>query len=319
MFNRKLGRNGPEVSAMGLGCWAIGGDSWGQVDDGESIRAIHSALDMGLTFLDTADAYGRGHSERVLARALENKRDQVVIATKFGNGINEKTGQKFGPVSEPDTIRQACEASLRRLNTDYIDLYQFHINDYDPAKAPDVLNVLEELVASGKIRSYGWSTDFPDRAYVFAEGTHCAAIQQRLNVFEGNQETLAVCEEFELASINRGPLAMGLLTGKFTADSQLPSGDIRGRNMAWVKPFRDGKPRPEWLEMVEAIRDILTSEGRTPAQGALGWIWARSNQTIPIPGFKTVKQAQENVAAMEFGALTTEQMSQIDALLKAFP
>lgn len=315
MFKRKLGRSNIEISAMGLGCWAIGGEGWGHVDDDESIRAIQRALELGVNFLDTADVYGLGHSERVLAQALAGRRDQVVIATKFGNSFDETTGQRLGPNASPDYIRRACEASLRRLGTDYIDLYQFHINNYDPAEAGAVRDVLEELVAAGKIRYYGWSTDFPDRARVFAEGSHCVAIQQRLNVFEGNQGTLAACEEQNLANINRGPLAMGLLTGKYKADSQLPPDDIRGRNTPWVKYFQDGKPNPEWLAMIETVREVLTSEGRTLTQGALAWLWARSEQTIPIPGFKTVQQIEENVAAMQFGPLTPDQMAQIDALL----
>ena len=316
MLKRQLGRSAIEVSAMGLGCWAIGGPiwregqprGWGTVDDDESMRAIHRALDLGITFFDTADVYGAGHSERVLGRALAGRRAQVVIATKFGNTFDEATRQGTGTDASPAYIRDACDASLRRLSTDYIDLYQFHVGNYDLDQAHAVRDVLEELVAAGKIRAYGWSTDDPERARVFAEGPHCTAIQQRLNIFEGNQQTLAVCEELNLASVNRGPLGMGLLTGKFTHESRLPEADVRHD---W--DLRQGE-RAQHLDMLHSVRDLLTRDGRTLAQAALGWLWARSEQTIPIPGFKTVAQVEENVGALRFGPLSAEQMQQIRAL-----
>ncbi len=317
MFMRELGRSGIAVTAMGLGCWAIGGPmwrgdqpvGWGQVDDEQSLRAIQRALEMGVTFFDTADVYGTGHSETLLGRILPRYRDKVVIATKFGNVFDADTRQIVGADGSPAYIRQACEASLRRLNVDYIDLYQFHVGNYDMDEAPAVRDTLEELVAAGKIRAYGWSTDDPARARIFAAGPHCAAIQQRLNIFEGNLETLAVCESHGLASINRSPLAKGLLTGKFTADSSLPSDDVRH---GW--DFRRGTVA-EQLAALAKVRDVLTAEGRTLAQGALGWLWAKSDKTIPIPGFKTVAQVEENVQAMHYGPLRQEQMAEIDRLL----
>jgi aryl-alcohol dehydrogenase-like predicted oxidoreductase len=323
-FTRRLGRSGIQVSAMGLGCWAIGGPfwagddavGWGEVDDSESIRAIHRALHLGVNFFDTADVYGTGHSERVLGRALAGHRNQVVIATKFGNIFDETTRQITGSDASPEYIRQACEASLQRLNTNYIDLYQFHLNDYDPNQAGAVRDVLEELVTEGKIRQYGWSTDFPERARVFAEGPNCTAAQHQMNVLDDAGPMIALCQQLDLASINRGPLAMGLLTGKYRADSKLASDDVRGdQSPAWMKYFKDGRPNPEWLKKLDAIREILTSGGRTPAQGALAWIWARSERTIPIPGFRTVPQVEENTAAMQFGPLSAEQMREIDILL----
>ncbi len=326
---RTLGRSGIEVSALGLGCWAIGGPfwasdgtaaGWGEVDDDESVRAIHHGLELGLNFLDTANVYGTGHSERVVARAVEDRRDQVVIATKFGNLFDESTRQITGSSAAPDDIRSACEASLRRLNTDYIDLYQLHINDYPADKAGIVRDTLESLVAEGKIRAYGWSTDFPERARVFAEGPHCASIQLNENVLEDNAAVIVLCEQFNLAAINRGPLAMGLLTGKYNASSKLASDDVRGdRSPAWMAYFKDGKPSPEWLQKLDAIREILTSESRTLAQGALAWLWARSPQTLPIPGFRTIAQVDENARAMQYGPLQPDQMREIDALLAREP
>ncbi len=323
-MKRTLGRSGMEVSAMGLGCWAIGGPfwagetplGWGEVDDNESIRAIHAALDLGINFFDTANVYGAGHSERVLGRALAGRRDRVVIATKFNAVFDENTRQVLGADPSPEGIRRACEDSLRRLNTDYIDLYQFHDNGYPVEKAGPVRETLEDLVKEGKIRAYGWSTDFPDRAEFFAQGEHCTAIQLQLNVLDDNPAVIAICEKYNLAAINRGPLAMGLLTGKYDAQTRVSVDDVRGeKSPEWMKYFKDGKPSPEWLAKREAVRAILTSGGRTVAQGALAWLWARSPQTIPIPGFRTVAQVQENAAAMQFGPLTPEQMREIDAIL----
>ncbi len=325
IMQRTLGRSGIEVSAVGMGCWAIGGPlwsgddaiGWGQIDDNESIEAIHRALELGVTFFDSADIYGAGHSEQILAQALEGKRTDVVIATKFGLMSDASTRQATGLNASPDYIRQACEASLKRLNTDYIDLYQFHLNDYDPEKAVAVRDALEELVSAGKIRAYGWSTDFPERAKVFAEGRHCAAIQHQMNVFNDAADVAAVCEELNLASINRGPLAMGLLTGKYTAESTLPADDVRGaKSPAWVQYFQKGKANPEFLKKLEIVREILMSDGRSLVQGALAWLWGRSENTIPIPGFKNIKQVEENAGAMQFGPLPAEQMREIDKLLE---
>ena len=314
-----------KVSALGMGCWAIGGPfwqgetplGWGVVDDAESIRALHRALDLGITFYDTADVYGAGHSERVLARAFEGKRQDLVIATKFSNIFDEQTRQVTGSSAEPDHIRQACEASLRRLNTDYIDLYQFHNNGYPPEDAPPVRQTLEELVAEGKIRAYGWSTDSSERAEVFVQGENCAAIQLQLNVLEDNSELVSLCEQYGLSAINRGPLAMGLLTGKYTASTKPAADDVRGENSPeWLAYFKDGVPNPQWLSKMEAVREILTSEGRTLAQGALAWLWARSSQTLPIPGFRTVAQVEDNCGALTYGPLTADQMREIEAVLE---
>jgi aryl-alcohol dehydrogenase-like predicted oxidoreductase len=153
------------------------------VDDKESLAAIHRALDLGVRLFDTANVYGCGHSERVLGHALKGINEQVLIATKFGYTFDESNRQMIGQDASPAGIRKACDDSLRRLDISCIDLYQFHLNDYDLDKAPEVRQTLEELVTAGKIRSYGWSTDFPDRAKVFAEGRHNAAVQYELSVF----------------------------------------------------------------------------------------------------------------------------------------
>jgi aryl-alcohol dehydrogenase-like predicted oxidoreductase len=323
--SRKLGKSGIEVSPMGLGCWAIGGpfwagetpQGWGEVDDEESIRAIHAGIDLGVTLFDTANVYGAGHSERVLARAFAGRRSQVVIATKFNAVFNETTRQVTGSDTSPAGIRAACEDSLHRLNTDYIDLYQFHDNGYPPEKAEPVRETLEGLVKEGKIRAYGWSTDFPERLEVFAQGPKCAAVQLQLNVLDDNPAILALCDKYDLAALNRGPLAMGLLTGKYTSETKPSADDVRGvKSPEWMKYFKNGKPNPEWLNKRDAVRAILASNGRSVAQGALAWLWARSPKTLPIPGFRTVAQVKENAGAMQFDPLTMEQMREIDKLLE---
>jgi aryl-alcohol dehydrogenase-like predicted oxidoreductase len=151
---------------------------------------------------------------------------------------------------------------------------------------------------------------------VFAQGPKCAAIQLQLNVMDNNSAVIALCEKYDLAALNRGPLAMGLLTDKYSADTRLAADDVRGKKSPeWMKYFKDGKPNTEWLSKRDAVRQILTSNGRSVAQGALAWLWARSQKTLPIPGFRTVKQVEENARAMQFGPLTSEQMRQIDVLL----
>jgi len=325
-MKRTLGRSEIEVSALGMGCWAIGGPfwsgetpvGWGEVDDEESIRAIHKALDLGVNLFDTANVYGAGHSERVLARAFDGRRAQVVIATKFNALFDETTRQVTSWSSTSrESIRNACEDSLRRLNTDYIDLYQFHDNGYPADKAAPIRETLEELVKEGKIRSYGWSTDFPERAQVFAQGPKCSAVQLQLNVLDDNPAMIALCEKENLAALNRGPLAMGLLTDKYTTEIKIAADDVRGeKSPEWMKYFKDGKPNPEWAAKRDAIREILRSKGRSIAQGALAWNWARSEKTLPIPGFRTVAQVRENAGAMQFGPLTTEQMNEINKLLE---
>jgi aryl-alcohol dehydrogenase-like predicted oxidoreductase len=207
-------------------------------------------------------------------------------------------------------VREECEASLHRLNTDVIDLYQLHIWNYPVEEVPAMVDVLESLVKEGKIRYYGWSTDSVEGARAFAAGKHCVAIQHDLNVVLDSPEMLALCEELNLASINRSALARGALSGKYTKDTVFPQNDVR--NDSWS---RDHFFAPT-LNQLDALRDILTSNGRTLVQGALAWIWARSQQTIPIPGFKTVAQVEENARAMESGPLTAEQMQQIDELLE---
>jgi aryl-alcohol dehydrogenase-like predicted oxidoreductase len=322
MFHRALGsRSGVEVSALGLGCWAIGGPftfdgrpaGWGEVDDDESIRAIRRALDLGVTLFDTADVYGTGHSERVLGRALAGRRDEVVISTKFGLRFDEETRSGAGDDLSPAYIRRACDASLRRLATDRIDLYLVHGGLEGPTDVPPLVEVLEELVAAGKIRFYGTSVEDLEVVRAFADAPHAVAVQQELNVFTGSTDTLEAAEETGLASLNRSPLAMGLLSGRYTLEHRPPPDDVR-RDTPWWD-FFDDDAMPQWLERLDAVRAHLSSDGRTLVQGALGWVWARSPVSIPIPGFRTVEQVEENVAAADHGPLPDAAMRAITAAL----
>lgn len=317
MYPRKLGRSNLDVSPLGLGCWAIGGPTryqdhhfgWGEIDEDEAIRAIQVALDAGITLFDTAAIYGTGHSERILGRALAGRRDQVLIATKFGQTFDEYSRIMIGEDASPASIQRACEGSLRRLRTDTIDLYQFHLGSYDPANVGPVCDALDRLVTEGKIRSYGWSLGTAEQARVFAERAHCSAVQVSLNLFVDNPEVLAVCDQYNLAAIARGPLAKGLLTGKFDEASHFPSTDVR---RSWN--FQEG-PLARPFKVLEQLRDILTSDGRTLAQAALGALWARSERILPIPGFKTVAQVKENVGALQYGPLSQEQMQAVADLV----
>ncbi|MBY8875376.1 aldo/keto reductase [Micromonospora sp. PLK6-60] len=309
-----------------MGCWAIGGPwteagralGWGQVDDEESVRAVRRALDLGVTFFDTADTYGAGHGERVLGRALAGRRDEAVVATKWGYTFDESARQATGEDASPAYLRRAVTASLRRLGTDRIDLYQLHLGDLPVPRVEALLGTAEELVAEGLVRAYGWSTDRADRAAVFAQrGRHATAVQHSLSVLRDAPELLAVCDKLDLASVNRGPLGMGLLTGKYGAGATLPRDDVRGSAPTWLEWFRGGRPAPEWLRRVAAVRDVLTADGRTPAQGALGWIWARSGRTVPIPGCRTVAQVEENAGALRLGPLAPDHFAEVERRLAA--
>jgi aryl-alcohol dehydrogenase-like predicted oxidoreductase len=324
MEKRTLGRSGIEVSALGFGCWAVGGEwydgegnplGWGKVDDDESIRAIRRAMELGVAFFDTADVYGTGHSEEVLGQAVAGHREKVVIASKWGNTFDAARRTVTGTDGSASYPRRALLASLRRLGTDYLDLYQLHLSDAPVEVGEALRESCEDLVREGLIRAYAWSTDDPDRAAVFTDGPHCTAVQHACSVLHDAPEMLALCAERDLASINRSPLAMGLLTGKYSRSSSFPRGDIRGTPPGWLHYFEGGRPSSEWLARTEAVRDVLTSEGRTPAQGAIAWLWGRSTRTIPIPGFRTVAQAEENAGALEHGPLRAEQVADIETLL----
>jgi aryl-alcohol dehydrogenase-like predicted oxidoreductase len=315
---RSLGRSGIMVSALGLGTARIGGLGYSRSGDretrlipeavDESKRAIRRALDLGVTFFDTADIYGAGRSERILGEAIAGRRNEVILSTKFGERFDEETGEETDVEVTPEYVVRACEASLRRLGTDVIDVYLLHLCDLPIDRASTIRDALEDLVSAGKIRGYGWSTDDVDRAAVFAEGRHCVAIEHRLNVLMNTSEMLALCDAHDLVSINRVPLLCGAITGRWSPDTTLPASD---RRSDWLADpgFHD------MIRRAESLRPILTDDGRSFVQGALGWIWARSPRAIPIPGFRTVEQVEELAGAIAHGPLSPEQMVAIDELL----
>jgi aryl-alcohol dehydrogenase-like predicted oxidoreductase len=312
-----------------MGCWAIGGPwsmagaqaGWGVVDDAESTRAIHAALELGAGFFDTAANYGAGHSERIVGRALEGRRDQAVIATKVGHKVDE-AGKKvdlYGTTeAESDVaphLRADLESSLRRLQTDYVDVYLLHAWGLSIERALEARDIFEDLVREGKIRTYGWSTDRTDAIAAFSTRPGCGVLEQELNVLTGNAELTALAEKQNLGNLSRAPLGMGVLTGKITPETRFRDGDVR-QTVDWFAGIKDGRANQEWLDALASIREVLTSNGRTLAQGALAWIWGRSPNTVPIPGFRTVAQVEENAKAMEFGPLTPDQMAEIDRILE---
>jgi aryl-alcohol dehydrogenase-like predicted oxidoreductase len=314
--------NGREIPRLGMGCWAIGGPffagdtplGWGEVDDDESRAAIGRAIELGIRVFDTASNYGAGHSEEVLGQAIGN-RDDVVIATKFGFATDPATKQATGAFADPAFIRRSVETSLRRLRRERLDLLQFHLNDYPPEGSDEVFDTLEALRKEGKIDAFGWSTDFPDRAARHVRRSGFVSIQHTMNVFEPVPEMVSVIEKNGLMSINRGPLAMGLLSGKFTPDKAVGAKDVRGAALEWMVYFKDGRIAPEFAARLDAVRDLLSSGGRTLVQGAMAWLWARSPRTLPIPGFRTVAQVEENAGALEKGPLPADVMAEIDTAL----
>jgi aryl-alcohol dehydrogenase-like predicted oxidoreductase len=312
-----------EVSALGFGCWAIGGPfsdgegkplGWGEVDDDESIAAVRRAIELGVTFFDTADIYGAGHSERVLGRAIAGHRDDLVIASKWGNVFDEDAKARTGQNQTPEYMRTAIRATLTRLDTDYLDLYQLH-NEPSVEKAEALAGTAADLVREGLIRGYAWSTDNPERAAAWVGRPHYVAVQHELSVLHDSPEILDLCERHGLASVNRTPLAMGLL-GRRDHTRPATGADIRTSAPEWLRFFENGVPTPEWARTVDSLREILTSNGRTLAQGALAWIWARSDRTIPIPGFRNVAQAEDNAGALAKGPLTQEQLKEVTTLLE---
>jgi len=320
---RPLGTSGIDVSPIGLGCWAIGGhftldgkpDGYGDVDDDESVRAIQCAIERGVTFFDTADAYGTGHSEEVLGRAVAGVRDQIVIATKFGFVPDPATQAVVGIDTSPGYLRRALTASLRRLGTDYVDLYQLHVGDLPESRLDEVFGALDDLRREGLVRGYGWSTGNVELVRAVAPRWELAAIQCELNVLHDQPNLLDTAAEHGLATIANMPLAMGLLSGRYTATSRLSDQDVRGSGHSWVRYFTDGRPDPVFLAWLAAVREVLTSGGRTLAQGALGWVMARSDHTVAIPGFKNRRQAAENADALALGPLHPAAMRQIQQLL----
>jgi aryl-alcohol dehydrogenase-like predicted oxidoreductase len=314
--------NGMEIPALGLGCWAIGGPfysgetplGWGEVDDKKSIAAVHRAADLGIRFFDTAQAYGTGHSEAVLGQALKSL-PGVLVGTKIGVGIDPLSKQLTGNDIAPAAIGASIDASLKRLQRDRVDLVHLHLNSLPAPEAEAVFDTLDRLKAKGKIGAYGWSTDYPDRADAYATRASFVSVQHAMNVFFRADALMPVIERHGLLSINRSPLAMGLLSGKYAPGSAMDKNDIRSQTMDWMGYFKDGTVAPDYSRQLDAVRGLLQSDGRTLVQGAIGWLWARSERTLPIPGFRTAEQVNDLAGALEKGALPQDVMDEIERVI----
>ncbi len=311
------------IPRIGMGCWAIGGPlrsgdqqiGWGDVDDNESIAAIRRAVELGVRYFDTADAYGGGHSETVLARALSGVGDDVIVSTKFGNTFDAETRTLTGTSAAPTYVTSAIEASLQRLRRDRIDLVFFHLNGYPISESEPVFATLEDLRQAGKIGAFGWSTDDVAGAAAFADMDGFVAVQHDMNLFRPADDMNDFTAAKGLVGVARQPLAMGLLSAKFlSGERRFAPNDIRADGPEWLTYFKQGAPDQTLLAKLAAVRDLLSSDGRSVAQGALAWIWARAPQVIPIPGFRTVEQVEMNAGALDKGPLPAPVMDEIDTV-----
>jgi len=317
---------GQDIAPLGMGCWVIGGPffagkqplGFANVDDEESTRAIHAALDAGIQLFDTAAVYGAGHSERLLGEALKDRPD-ALIATKLGTGIDEQSKQMLADQTDAADVMPAIDASLKRLQRERIDLMLLHLNDLQIDVATPVFQEMEKARQAGKLRSYGWSTDYPASMDAMAVMEGFVAVEHCMNVFIDVPSVQASVERNDLTALIRSPLAMGVLTGKYDAQSTLSSEDVRATNSEWRDYFHDGKVAPKYLKNIEAIKELLQTGGRTLTQGALGWLIARSSHNIPIPGARTVEQVKENAGAIEFGPLPVGVMDEIETLIQREP
>ncbi|GGJ79839.1 aldo/keto reductase [Streptomyces camponoticapitis] len=301
------------VSRIGLGAMTMAGTytSGGGLDDAESVRAVHRALDLGVTHIDTAESYGPYHSEEIVGQALEGRRDKVVLATKFG--ILSHSGRGPGPFdSSPANIRTAVEGSLRRLRTDRIDLYYQHRVD---ANTPieETVGTLAELVAEGKVLHIGLSEASPDTIRR-AHAVHpIAALQTEYSLWTRDVETelLPLLRERGIGLVPYAPLGHGFLTGQIRTPDDIPDDDWRKTNPRFI-----GEAFHQNLRLVEEVRNIATEVGATPAQIALAWLLAQGEDIAPIPGSRRVARVEENTAADGI-VLTAGQSRRLDNITPA--
>ena len=304
MQKRTLGQ-GLEVSAMGLGCMGMS-EFYGGGDEDEAIRTIHRALELGIDFLDTADMYGPFTNEKLVGRAIADRRDRVVLATKFGN-VRGENGERLGIDGSPEYVRKACDASLRRLGTDHIDLYYQHSVD-QTVPIEETVGAMAELVQQGKVRHLGLSEASP-QTIRRAHAVHpITALQTEYSLWtrDPEAEVLPTVRELGIGFVAYSPLGRGFLTGRFTSPDDFEVGDFRANH-----PRFQGENFQRNLDLVERVKAIADEKDCTPGQLALAWVLRRGEDVVPIPGTKRVPYLEENAAAAGV-ELTDEDIARLD-------
>ncbi len=308
MKMRTLGRNGPEVSAIGLGCMGMAAFYGQASDEAQATSVIHRALDLGLTFFDTAEMYGPHTNEIQVGRALKGRRDQAFIATKFGIGYNaDRTALAVD--GSPANVRRAIEGSLTRLGVDHVDLYYLHRVDPN-TPIEETVGAMAELVTEGKVRFLGLSEAAPDTLRR-GHATHpITALQTEYSLWsrEPEDELLATCDDLGIGFVPYSPLGRGFLSGEIKSVDDLAADDFRRNN-----PRFQGENFQKNMDLVTAVSAIAADKGGTPAQLALAWVLAQGEHLVPIPGTRRIRTLEENIAATEI-ALTPEDLARIDAV-----
>ena len=304
MNTRTLGTQGLTVSELGLGCMGMS-YAYGQADDDEAVRVIHRALELGVTFLDTAELYGPYTNEKLVGRAIQDRRDEVVIATKFGFAISED-GQITGVNSRPEHIRDVCEASLRRLGIDHIDLFYQHRLDPD-VPIEETVGAMSRLVEEGKVLYLGLSEVGPETLRRAHGTAPISALQTEYSLWERGVEEaiLPALRELGIGFVPYSPLGRGFLTGQITEFEDLPEDDYRRND-----PRYQGENFGENMKLVDRVGEIAREKEATPAQIALAWLLHQGEDLVPIPGTKRVKYLEENVAAADV-QLSDEDLERI--------
>lgn len=305
---RELGKSGLVVSAMGLGCMGMS-EFYGDTSDDESVATIHRSLDLGITFLDTADMYGTGRNEELIGRAIKDRRDDVTLATKFGN-VRTPDGGFVGVSGKPEYVKSACDASLKRLGIDVIDLYYQHRVDPE-TPIEDTVGAMKELVEAGKVRYLGLSEASPANIRKAFAVHPITALQTEYSLWsrEPEDEILPTCRELGIGFVAYSPLGRGFLTGQIKSFDDLAPDDWR-RNA----PRFMGENFNKNLELVQRIEEIAVQKGVKPSQLALAWVMAQGSDIVPIPGTKRRAYLEENAAALQV-TLTEAEKATINTVL----